>query len=139
MADSLFQVEVVGPEKPLFKGEAGSLVAECFDGELGIRPGHAPLVTMLGTGVVRVNYAGLKAGEEMFAVRGGFLQVLGNRITLLVTEARRAEDVDGAKTKAALEGVVASLQHPPSDEEYARLLEERRWLESQLKVRQGRS
>ncbi len=137
MAESLFQVEVVGPEKPLFKGEAGSLVAEAFDGEMGIQPGHAPLVTMLGTGVVRVNYAGLKPGEEMFAIRGGFLQVLGNRITLLVTEARRAEDVDAPKTKAALDAVVASLQHPPSDAEYERLLDERRWLESQLKVAAG--
>ncbi len=134
MPDSLFQIEVVSPARPLFKGEAGSVVAEAYDGEIGVLPGHAPLVTMLGTGVVTVKYAGLRKGEERFAVRGGFLQVLGRKVTLLVTEARRAEDVDAPKVKAALDGVMETLHHPPSDAEYERLLDERRWLQSQLKI-----
>ncbi len=134
MAGPLFQVEIVSPERPLFRGEAGSLVAEGHDGEVGIRPGHAPLVSLLGTGVVRVAYAGLHEGAERFAIRGGFLQVLGRRVTLLVTQAIKAEDIDPAKSSAALEKVIAELQHPGSDEEYARLLDERRWHEAQLKL-----
>jgi len=134
VADSLLHIEIVGPEKPLYKGDAGSVVAEAFDGEMGVRPGHAPLVTMLGTGVVTVHYAGLHKGGEKFAIRGGFLQVLEGTVTLLVTEARRAEEVDAGQAKAALGGVLESLRHPPSDGEYERLLDERRWLESQLKI-----
>ena len=137
MAGTLFQVEIVSPERPLFRGEAGSLVAEGHDGEVGVLPGHAPLMSLLGTGVVRVAYAGLHEGAEWFAIRGGFLQVLGRKVTLLVTQAVKAEDVDRLKASASLEKVVADLQHPKSEEEFARLLDERRWLESQLRIAAG--
>jgi F-type H+-transporting ATPase subunit epsilon len=134
MEGGLFQVEIVSPERPLFRGEAGSLVAESHDGEIGIRPGHAPLVSLLGSGLVRVAFAGLREGSERFAIRGGFLQVLGKKVTLLVTQAARASDVDPAKARASLEKTLEGLQHPGSDEEYGRLLDERRWFEAQLKL-----
>jgi len=125
-----FQVEIVSPER----GESGSLVAEGHDGEVGIKAGHAPLMSLLGTGVVTVASAGQSEGSERFAIRGGFLQVLGKKVTLLVTQAIKAEDVDRAKSSAALEKTVADLQHPKSDEEFARLLDERRWFEAQLRL-----
>lgn len=134
MAGGLFQVEVVSPERPLFRGEAGSVVAEAHDGEVGLLHGHAPMVALLGTGVVRISYAGLHAGGERFAIRGGFLQVLGTDVKLLVTQAIREEDVDGAKAKAALEKVLEDLRHPATDDDYARLLDERRWYESQIRL-----
>lgn len=137
MAGALFQVEIVSPERPLFRGEAGSLVAEGHDGEVGIKAGHAPLMSLLGTGVVTVAVAGLHEGAERFAIRGGFLQVLGKKVTLLVTQAIKAEDVDRAKSSSALERVIADLQHPKSDEDYARLLDDRRWFEAQLKLAAG--
>lgn len=134
MAGSLFEVELVSPERPLFRGEAGAVVAEGHDGQLGLLPGHAPLVSLLGTGVVRVHYAGMKEGDERFAVRGGFLQVLGRRVTLLVTDAVRAGEVDAGKAKAALETTLAALRHPKTDAEYGRLLDERRWWEAQIRI-----
>lgn len=134
MSAALFQVEIVSPAKPLFRGEAGSVVAEAFDGEVGIRRGHAPLMSMLGTGVVHVRYSGLKEGGESFAVRGGFLQVMGEKVTLLVTEATRAEDVDAAAVRAEKAEVVAGLQHPSSDEDYRLLLDRRRWCDARLKI-----
>lgn len=134
MADGLFQVEIVSPERPLFRGEAGAVVAEGHDGEVGIKAGHAPLMSLLGTGVVTVAFAGLREGEERFAIRGGFLQVLGRKVTLLVTQAVKAADVDRAKSAASLERTIAELQHPKSDEDFARLLDERRWFEAQLKI-----
>jgi F-type H+-transporting ATPase subunit epsilon len=130
----LFRVEVVSPERPLFRGEAGSIVAEAHDGEMGVLPGHAPMVSLLGTGVVRVAYAGLKEGSERFAIRGGFLQVLGKDVRLLVTQAVKAEDVDAAKARASLEKVVGDLQHPKDDADYARLLDDRRWYEAQIRI-----
>lgn len=137
MAEALFQVEIVSPERPLFRGEAGSVVAEGHDGEVGIKAGHAALMSLLGTGVVSVAVAGLHEGTERFAIRGGFLQVLGKKVTLLVTQAIKAGDVDRAKSSAALEKTVADLQHPKSDEDYARLLDDRRWFEAQLKLAAG--
>jgi F-type H+-transporting ATPase subunit epsilon len=137
VAAANFQVEIVSPERPLFRGEAGSLVAEGHDGEMGVGPGHAAMMSLLGTGVVRVATTGAHAGTETFAIRGGFLQVLGSKVTLLVTQAVKAGDIDRAKAKAALEKTVAELQHPKSDDEYARLLDERRWLESQIRIASG--
>ena len=134
MAGSLLQVEIVSPARPIFRGEAASVTAEGHDGGLGILPGHAPLVALLGTGVVRVATAGNREGGERFAIHGGFLQVLGGRATLLVTQAIRAEEVDAGKAKAALGKTVEALQHPKDDADYARLLGERRWWESQLKL-----
>jgi F-type H+-transporting ATPase subunit epsilon len=138
VADSLFQVELVSPERPLFRGEAGSVVAEGHDGQIGLLPGHAGMVSLLGTGVLRVHYAGLKEGDERFAVRGGFLQVLGRKVTLLVTDAIRAAEVDVAKATAALERTLEGLRHPKSDAEFERLLDERRWFETQLRIAKPR-
>ena len=131
MAGSSFQVEIVSPERPLYRGEASAVTAESHDGEVGILPGHAPMVALLGTGIVAVR-AG--ASPERMAIRGGFLQVLGRKVTLLVTKAARREDVDAGRTKAELEKTLEGLRHPKSDDEFARLLDERRWLESQLKL-----
>ena len=134
MAAGPFQVEIVSPERPIYRGEAGSLVAEAHDGEVGVLPGHAPLVALLGSGTVRVAYAGLREGSERFAIRGGFLQVLGQKVTLLVTQAVAAADVDAGKARAGLAKAVADLAHPKSDDEFARLLDERRWFEAQIRL-----
>jgi F-type H+-transporting ATPase subunit epsilon len=130
----LFQVEIVSPERPLFRGEAAALVAEAYDGEMGVLPGHAPLVALLGTGVVRVTSEGLREATERFVIRGGFLQVFGKKTTLLVTQAVRAGEIDAAKARAALDKVLADLQHPKTDADYERLLDERRWWETQIRL-----
>jgi len=134
LAGALFQVELVSPERPLFRGEASALTAEAHDGEVGILPRHAPMVALLGSGVVRVRTAGLREGTETFAIRGGFLQVLGGKATLLVTQAIGAADVDRARAAAAREKVLADLRHPKDDAAYASLLDERRWLEAQIRI-----
>jgi len=132
MAGEPFHVEVVSPERPLLAGDAEGLVVEAHDGEMGIRPGHASMVSLLGTGIVRVAGMGDKGGR--FAIRGGFLQVCGSKVSLLVTEAVRENEVDPEKARAELERVKGDLRHPPSDEAFARLLDERRWYESQIRI-----
>ena len=134
MAGGLFQVELVTPERPLFRGEAGSVTTEAHDGQMGILPRHAPMVALLGTGVVRIAYAGLQEGAERFAIRGGFLQVIGRKVTLLATQAVRASEVDAAAAKAALEKTIAELAHPKTGADFERLLDERRWYETQIRV-----
>jgi F-type H+-transporting ATPase subunit epsilon len=73
-------VTVISPEAAVFDGEAESVVAPAFDGEIGILANHAPLMTVLGTGELRVESGGL---TRRFAVRGGFLQVVRNTVRIL--------------------------------------------------------
>ena len=80
----MLTVSVISPEKVLFEGRATSVVAPGFDGELGILPGHAPLMTVLGRGVLR-----LEGGEsdQRFQVQGGFLQVVDDTVRVVTESA----------------------------------------------------
>jgi F-type H+-transporting ATPase subunit epsilon len=81
----MLKVSVISPEQVLFDGEAHHVVAPAFDGFLGILTGHAPMVTLLGRGVLRID--GAQGGSaSRFNVEGGFLQVADNQVRV-VTEA----------------------------------------------------
>ncbi|MDQ6830399.1 MAG: ATP synthase F1 subunit epsilon [Gemmatimonadota bacterium] len=77
-------VSVISPEKTLFEGEATSVVAPAFDGEVGILTGHAPMMTLLGRGVLKLQGAG---GAQRFNVDGGFLQVVDNQVRVVTEKA----------------------------------------------------
>lgn len=77
----MLKVSVISPEAALFEGEATSVVVPAFDGEVGILTGHAPMMTLLGNGELRIEGAAAKR----FTIEGGFLQVLGNNVRV-VTE-----------------------------------------------------
>ena len=83
----MLKVSVISPEAVLFEGEAESVVAPAFDGEVGILTGHAPMVTLLGRGVLRVGAGG--AGRR-FQVEGGFLQVADNLVRVVTERAAAA-------------------------------------------------
>ena len=83
----MLTVSVISPERVLYEGQAESVVAPAFDGEIGILSGHAPLMTLLGRGVLRLG-AGGAAGR--FTVEGGFLQVVDDTVRV-VTERASAE------------------------------------------------
>jgi F-type H+-transporting ATPase subunit epsilon len=76
------QVTVISPEASMFDGEADAVVAPAFDGQVGILPNHAPFMTLLGQGILTVRRAG---AVNQFTIRGGFLQVVENRVRV-VTE-----------------------------------------------------
>ena len=86
MSDSL-KVSVISPERVLFEGTARGVIAPAFDGELGILPMHAPLMTLLGRGTLRVDTAD---GEKRFAVDGGFLQVVDDAVRVVTEQASAA-------------------------------------------------
>ena len=73
-------VTIISPERTVFDGDAESLVATAFDGLVGILPGHAAFLTLLGAGRLRV-----RRGSEVseFGVAGGFLQVTGNAVRVV--------------------------------------------------------
>jgi F-type H+-transporting ATPase subunit epsilon len=78
------KVAVISPEKTLFEGSVDSLVAPAFDGEVGILPGHAPMVTLLGKGTLRLGGEGV-AGR--FRIEGGFLQVVDDTVRVVTERA----------------------------------------------------
>ena len=95
------QCDIVSVEKSLFSGLVEQVVASGVEGELGIRPGHAPLLTQLAPGPVELR---LEDGrEEVLYVSGGFLEVQPNMISILADSAIRAKDIDEAEAKRARE------------------------------------
>jgi F-type H+-transporting ATPase subunit epsilon len=82
----LLKVSVISPEAVLFEGEADSVVAPAYDGEVGILTGHAPLMALLGDGELRL---GGGTGRR-FNVNGGFMQVLNNVVRVVTEKATAA-------------------------------------------------
>lgn len=87
MAAEKLAVSVISPERTVFEGQADMVVAPAWDGERGILRGHAPLLALLGEGVLRITDAGR---ETRLNVRGGFLQVAEDTVTILSEEASQA-------------------------------------------------
>ncbi len=77
----MIKVSVISPEASLFEGDADSVVVPAFDGEIGILSGHAPLMTLLGKGELRIE----GKAPRKFVIEGGFLQVVNNQVRV-VTE-----------------------------------------------------
>ena len=85
----MLKVSVISPEQTLFEGEAESVVAPAFDGSLGILAGHAPMVTLLGKGELRLDGRTLP-GSRRFQVEGGFLQVADDHVRIVTEQATAA-------------------------------------------------
>ncbi len=75
-----FNVSVISPEGSLFEGTASFVVVPAYDGELGILADHAPLMALLGEGVLRLE---TEAGTRRFNLAGGFVQVVDNNVSIL--------------------------------------------------------
>lgn len=92
MAGRSFHLTVVTPEGPALDIEAVSAVFPAYDGEYGILPGHAPLLSLLGLGLLRATAAG---GERhRLYIEGGFAQMVDDRLTLLTENALPPEEID---------------------------------------------
>jgi len=74
-------VRVVSPDRMVFEGEAASLVAPVWDGQVGVLPGHAPMLALVGSGELSLDRPG--GGSETFHVAGGVLKVERDNVTLL--------------------------------------------------------
>ena len=95
-------VELVSVERLLWSGEATMVIARTTEGELGVLPGHAPLLGELAPGgIVRIQQDG---GEELtFAVHGGFLSVTEDGVSILAEIAERADEIDVSRAQQALD------------------------------------
>ncbi|HYL01902.1 MAG TPA: F0F1 ATP synthase subunit epsilon [Steroidobacteraceae bacterium] len=101
-------VDIVSAEGELFSGAAAMVFAPASQGDLGIKPRHAPLLTLLKAGEVRVQTP--DGAEHHFFVGGGALEVQPNRVTVLADTALRAKDIDEAAALAAKQRAEEALQ-----------------------------
>jgi len=93
-----FALRVVSVERSLFEGDVDFMIANGADGELGVLPRHAPLMTILKPGTLTIRHGG---EEEQLLVGGGFLEVLPDRVTVLADVAEHAEEISIASAEEA--------------------------------------
>ncbi|PAV26864.1 F0F1 ATP synthase subunit epsilon [Tamilnaduibacter salinus] len=110
--------DVVSAEEKIYSGRVEMLIAAGSEGDLGIAPGHAPLLTALKPGPVRVIKQG--GDEEILYVSGGYLEVQPDIVTLLADTAVRAKDVDEAAAQQAQKDAEKAMAQKTSEFEYTR-------------------
>ena len=109
--------DIVSAEKSIFSGLVEMVIAAGSVGDLGIAPGHAPLLTGLKPGIVRLIMA--DGEEEVFYVSGGYLEVQRGTVTLLTDTATRAVDVDEAAAIKAKEEVEQAIANQGAEFDYS--------------------
>jgi F-type H+-transporting ATPase subunit epsilon len=102
------RVDIVSAEGEIFSGEASMVVAPGSQGDLGIYPRHAPLLTLLRAGEVRVQTP--DGAEQVFYVGGGALEIQPHLVTVLADTALRAKDIDEAAALAAKQRAEEALK-----------------------------
>ena len=101
MSDDLLQVELVAADRLVWSGEAKMVIARTTEGDVGILPNHAPMLSLMVDGVVDVQ---TPEGETwVAAVDAGFLSVANNRISILSEHAEMSHEIDLEKARADLE------------------------------------
>jgi F-type H+-transporting ATPase subunit epsilon len=103
-----YQLRVVSVERSLFEGDVEFVVANGADGELGILARHAPLMTILKPGPLRIQET-LGGPEEVIFVGGGFLEVLPDRVTVLADVAEHADEISLERAEAARRSAAEKL------------------------------
>lgn len=131
MADTI-EVDIVSAEGSIFSGPARMVFAPASQGEVGILPRHAPLLTLLRPGEVRVQPA--EGEEQHFYVGGGALEVQPHRVTVLADTALRAKDIDEAAAQVAKQRAEETLRSKVDKVEQAEALAELARAAALLKV-----
>jgi F-type H+-transporting ATPase subunit epsilon len=98
MSEKTQRLEIVTPQKKVFSEDVRFVVAPGVEGELGILPDHAPLISALAIGVLRIQQEG--KNFKVF-VNGGFMEVINSRVTVIANSAERAENIDMNRAEAA--------------------------------------
>jgi len=110
-------LDIVSAEEQIFSGLVSSIQARGAVGELGVMPGHAPLLTSLVPGPVRLTKQ--NGDSEILYVSGGFLEVQPSVVTILADTVLRAADIDEAQALEAKKKAESELAEHQADEEFA--------------------
>ena len=106
-----FKIDIVTAERIVYSGEADAVLAPGVEGQLGILPHHAPLMTILQAGELVVRKGGQ---EEIMAISGGFLEVRPDRVIVLADQAERAEEIDVSRAAEARKRAEERLKAKPA-------------------------
>jgi F-type H+-transporting ATPase subunit epsilon len=135
--DNPLYVDIISPEKPVYSGHALSLTARAWDGEIGILPGHAPMVTKLGIGEVRVTRGTIAAPVvDRFATKQGYLEVSENHIVILSEDAAAIADLKGVNPED-IERLKQEIAETTDPDEKTRLLADLEWLKASDRLLKG--
>lgn len=121
---------VITPARAVFDSEAQAVVVPAFDGELGVLPGHAAMLALLGTGELRVTLP--DASLKKLAIRGGFLQVNKNKVTVLTPESVAGNEI--AQPALAAEMQKLDTEKPVKAEDREALEQRRQWVKARQKI-----
>ncbi|MEE9330767.1 MAG: F0F1 ATP synthase subunit epsilon [Methylophilaceae bacterium] len=113
------RVDVVSAEEEIFSGDAEFLVAPASAGEVGVYPHHAPMITTIKPGALRIKLPDT-AEETLIFISGGMLEVQPGLVTVLADTAIRGGDLDEAKALAAKEAAEEAMKNKASDIDYAK-------------------
>jgi F-type H+-transporting ATPase subunit epsilon len=125
-------LDVVSAEESLFSGRVSYLLVSGQEGDLGIMPGHTPLLTPIKPGMVKM--VKQHGGEEVIYVSGGFLEVQPSGVTVLADTAIRGKDLDQAKAEEAKRAAEEQISNPNKDMDYARVAAKLAQAIAQLRV-----
>jgi F-type H+-transporting ATPase subunit epsilon len=109
--------DIITAERIVYSAEVDIVVAPGVEGQLGILPNHAPLMTMLQPGELIVRKDGQ---EEVMFVSGGFLEMQGNRVTVLADTAERADEIDTARAEEAKRRAEQRIALPGTEADHTR-------------------
>ncbi len=129
------RLEIITAERRVFSDDVEVLVAPGIDGELGILPHHAPLMTALQPGEIVIR----KDGQESYlAVTGGFLEVMGNRVTILSDACEHSDEIDEERARVAVQRAQERLASRTADLDLERAATALRRAETRLRVARRR-
>lgn len=106
-------LSIVTPERVAWEGDVDALVVPAHEGQLGILPGHAPLLAQLRAGTVVIRSQG--EDPRLLAVSGGFVEVLNGRVSVFAETAELADEIDAERARQAAERAKAQLKHHHED------------------------
>lgn len=128
-------LDIVTAERLISSEEVDVLVAPGSEGELSILPNHAPLLTSLASGEVRIITDG---NERYISVSGGFLEIIDNKVTILADAAERADEIDIKRSEDALRRAKDRVQNAVDDVDLERALASVRRSQARLTVARRR-
>lgn len=98
MADNLFKVEIITPDRIFYQGEVSMIEFNTTEGEIGVLKDHIPLTTVIAPGIVTITEA---EGTKKAAIHAGFAEILGDKVTLLAEIAEWPEEIDLERARKA--------------------------------------
>lgn len=115
------QLDIVSATGAVYSGQADEVVAPASEGEIAVLPSHAPLITTLRAGELRIRNG---QDETSLAVSGGFLEIFNNKMTVLADQAEEASAIDLAKADEALRLAQQRVAELPKDQDLDKALAE---------------